>query len=235
MAQGVDLSGFNRKLANLKASLPGASAVALQRVMRPAMGAIIGAVAIDTHRMVRGFQIAANQARLGPFSVDAVARSGRSEQYVRKLEAQAEKAAKRLSMWLRWRDHYIQKNRTRQPYFQKIMRELDASRRSSAAWVYERVLEEIRKYAATEGTGVVIENRGRAVSLTVRDKVYGGSGAMVLTPTGVYVIIRNLEPHAIIQERRRRTVSTVLKGAKKAGSVRAAKGEMLGRLKAKVA
>lgn len=215
----LDISGALQKFARLRAAGPAARSAALRVAMQGVMVALINHTPRDTHRMVRGFQMAANQAGLGPFVIDQVRGSRRHLKYLRDLEEQVNAARRKVARWEGWRDGYIRQGRTGQPYYQKILRQLDPNRRGTPGWALKRAEEELAKLRDADHA-VVVENRGRSLKLTVRNTIYGGTGRAFETPTGSYITITNLEPHAIIQERRKRTVASLLRQSKKLGTMK---------------
>lgn len=220
----ADLSGMMNRFARLRSRGPAARTAALQEATSDVMDRLLGpgGVARDTQRMARGFALAANAAGLRRMTVPAVRRSRNADEHLAVLRRQAQAAARAVERWTRWERRYQLEGRTRQPYYRtKIAPALNPDRRGSPAWVLRRTLEEAAKYAGALDRGfapLLVHNRGRAVAFTARDRIYGGTGRTLQLPDVTLIEIRNMEPHAIIQERRRRTVRTLLMAARRGGA-----------------
>lgn len=220
----VDLSGMMARFARIRAAGPAARTEALKVATGAVVRELLARVPRKTNRLARGYALANNLAGLQTVSVPLVRNSPSSQAHIKRLERQVRSAAKAVNRWKNYESQYIRERRTRQPYFRKILAQLDPDRRSSAAWRLRRSIEELEKYtsAAKLGLGpLLVQNKGRGLGLTTRDKIYGGSGQTVTFADVSLVKITNLEPHAIIQERARRTVASVLKMARPFGVQRA--------------
>lgn len=147
-------------------------------------------VPTDTHRLYNGWATAFNRAKAGPVAVRTIKPSRFKDRRTAALRKQ-----------MKWfNDLILIKKR-------EIVREGSSRGRTRAIdkliKARDRALEEYNRYAASNGTAVVMINNDRLVERTVRDKVYGGEGFYTVRNggKGVSAVLRNLEPHALISNR----------------------------------
>lgn len=188
MAARADTSGFSRVIHALRGVLPAAADEALKTTMTAACRDIIEQCPVNTHRMKRGFQMGANEAGLGPFSVDAVQPS-------RFLPSTNRTLKKQLNRLVGFQTYLASVGEQNGKEYKKLTKDI------------ERAKQEIEKLTSTS---ILIINKGRRIEYTVRSKIYGGTGKFEKTSGGYRVTVRNLEPHAIIRERAGALVATVL-------------------------
>jgi hypothetical protein len=88
----------------------------------------------------------------------------------------------------------------------------------------DRAAEELAKFYGA--TGVVafdlFTDRAKRRA-TVRDKIYGGSGAIITAGTRAFTRLHNLEPHASFVERRERVMARALGVLRQVGAKRASR------------
>lgn len=195
MARLYDISGIRRRVADLQRRGALARGTAAKVYADELLRAIDRDTPRDTNRMAAGFMQGANAAGLGPFDVPAVKASEKFPKMQRTLQRQ-------LNKWLNLRAIYEREGRTGQPYYRKILRAVESA---------------TRQIELLTDTSILVQNRGRRVRWTVRHRVYGGTGRRIETPGGTFFQVRNLEPHAIIIDRRRKIVARALGQARLTG------------------
>ncbi|MBL8762320.1 MAG: hypothetical protein JNL50_13570 [Phycisphaerae bacterium] len=165
----------------------------------------------DTNRYVRGWMQAGTGAGLRVGVMPPLQKSKRRDEFLRKLDDQVRLwrgVAERKQAVLR--DWYTRKNRRPDAFSRKLTSEINKAERRAA-----RAEDELRKFL-TAGTsavlffdaGAFVERFNKRKLSTVRDKVYGGTGRVVDSPFGTFILLHNKEPHPTILERRFRTVAT---------------------------
>ncbi len=205
----VDTSGLRRKLRGIGGNAERARRVALTEMLTPAMASIINESPRDTHRLVRGWMMAANGAGLGSYALPPI-RPSQFQGLVgarRRLERQAQR-------WSAIVARYERQNRTKDKWYRQAVRTRD------------RAVEELAKLDDT--SLVIFGGRGRRLNITVRNKVYGGRGEMLNAGGRTFVRLHNLEPHASIIEKRNRAVRAALAGLRSMGVRRYGKSYMKG-------
>lgn len=205
----VKTAGLQAKVKAYQASLPAAS-----RQMLMILGAQVGQNILrtaprDTNRFIDGWAEAFNAAGLGPLPVYAIRPSKIEGRLIERLEQQVRYLSQLVAtVEARAGNRYISKNARRASASEKQARkELRKLNRR-----LERAQEELAKAKGSESF-LVIWGRASGVNRktgkrqsarldTVRDRVYGGTGAMVRGPAGWIVAVHNREPHATIVESR---------------------------------
>ncbi len=220
----ADLSQLYRKLGRFRAATPKATGNALKVMMTSVMTKVIDATGNDTNRMDRAFAEAANQAGLGPFPVPVLRES-------RFFDENRSFLVKQLKKWTKLEEFYQEtgKNLLKgrppnredagkvSPYFKLIQR-----RRRAAA-------DNLRKFT---GTSIFVDDRRKnRLRFTVRVTPNGGEGRFTIVGDTAVVEIKNKEPHALLVERKNRTVASTLKGAERKAGLRRGKRGMVDALK----
>jgi len=195
---GVDISKFRGKVTAIRKAMPPAMVAGLTEVMDAAMVKIMDGSPRDTNRMVRGFAMAANMAKLGPYAVPTVTASKYFPQNLRDLRNQ-------LRRLYRFRSFLVRFGAKTGSALRTIDKDIE---RATAA------LQQV------DATAILVINKGRGVELTVRTKLYGGSGARTIEGDKLNFTIVNHEPHALIRERTARLVASALATIKASGGRR---------------
>lgn len=197
-----DKSRFRAKIAKLTANEPTCTREALK-----VMGALItdhleSNAPEDTSRYIRGWQQASVQAGCGPRMLRPLNPSSRRQKFLDSLAAQVRYFDGVVAHYERiMEDWYIKPNRKRKGYWHKLVR-----RRDKAAWRRNRALQELEKYMAHEhalffDAGAYAERKNSRQLSTVRTKIYGGTGRILVGTHGAILQLHNLEPHSTIVEK----------------------------------
>lgn len=165
----------------------------------------------DTNRYVRAWLQAGNRAGLGPFTVPLVQRSKHWDEFLIKLEDQIKhfeaSALKKRRLIDAW---YTSKGRKLDGYGRKL-----ESEAVKAEWRARRAWEELRKYIGSASplffaADAYVERGNQRKLSTVREKIYGGDGALTDMNGRTVLTLHNKEPHATIVERRYHTMAAAL-------------------------
>ncbi len=175
----------------------------------------------DTNRFVRSFVEAGEKIGVRGVPKPPIKASSRYQLYLKALVRQVARFDSLIAMWEgRAKNWYEAKGRTGEPYYRKIqntIRSLERKRR--------RAFEELEKAKGNEAIIFMDEHgdivgtnayRGRDVS-TVRVKVYGGDGRIVVANGQVGAVLHSLEPHANLVERRFKVVAAAKAASRRAG------------------
>lgn len=169
----------------------------------------------DTRRYVRAWVQAGNQAGLTRRPVPPLQESRWQAQFLDALERQIERHVDRINtlqgMLDRW---YYSKGRPLGSWARRKQREIERRTRYLIKAVehlrrFQNASAPVLFFAGAEaaqfsGTGIWRDVRRRAS--TIRDKVYGGRGAVVEEGGEARIVLHNLEPHVTLVERRTRLV-----------------------------
>lgn len=181
-------------------------------VVQGVMTAIITNVPHDTNRLKRGYAMAANQANLGPFPVPDVQASKYRKDLGNRLSYQIAKFENSVAFWERIiQTRYLSKGRKG-----KWLRDAQSKKRTAEKRL-ARAKEEADKFGATDSALVIFRSSKSGLTMTVRDKVYGGEGREISRPGFHGYQIHNLEPHASIVEKNTRVVAKALADGKALG------------------
>ena len=192
----------------------------------------------DTNRYVRGWAIANNEAGLPAVAVPAVQRSKHADTYLRILGDQVDFFAWRVAQLEQLIEERFR--RTGRPmrgvYYQELYRKLEGPR--GARMRLERAREELASAAkrhamnAPDYLFIGLYNKGGIYTpikgvnskgktarqlVSIRTKVYGGDGRMVVTDTATIFQLHNREPHATLVEHRWGYVWSALRFARSTG------------------
>jgi hypothetical protein len=195
MKMKADLTGLRMKVGNYLENLQNARTAALTTAMDLAASEILAKTPVDTHRLKRGFVMAFNEMGLKPRPVPEITESKRKWKKQRKLVRQL--------LFLDFKVKTMEAVGPLDPGATKILRKYIQWR--------QRALEELEKFA---GDSIIAINKGRGVEITVRNKVYGGRGAVVQGDGVTRLEGVNLEAHASIRERTNRNVVSSLSSLK---------------------
>lgn len=179
---------------------------------------------VDTGRMIRGYELAANSAGLGPYPVTPVGPSKYDEVNKALLGDQVAgvrdvyRSVRRMRMAYEKYNRDILKGRGKNkvgrgrqsPYYRKLVAD-------EARW-HKALKQAIAQKLEVGPTSIVMYNKGRKVAYTVRNKIYGGDGEIIETARRASCRITNREPHAIVQERSSAVIAPALVWARGAGS-----------------
>lgn len=216
MAMALDISGLKKRVDSMLAKSADAAGLSVESLMNPVMRQIVGEVPVDTHRLQRGYAMAANQAGLGPFPVPAVNPSKWRDKVNMETAAQIDRFERAVKYWkniIQYR--YVAKGRSTGKGYTDALKKLA---------MYEKRLRKAQIIAARFGFGLesiaIYRSSKTGITVTVRDKVYGGEGKRVQVPGFNGVEIHNLEPHASIVESYDHTVRDAFAAAKGTGLVR---------------
>lgn len=191
----IDTTGLRRKIAAIRRESPRALDEVDHRVADGVMADVILAAPRDTNRYVRGMAEAANAAGLGPFAVPAL-RPG-------KFAAEAKvRLEKQLQKWQTIVSRYERTNRT-DKWYQRAVKTRDRAAQELAKW---------DPYAT-----IIFGGKGRKLEVTVRNKVYGGTGLRLVRAGRVVYVLHNKEAHASIVEGRTRLLKVAMTRARTFG------------------
>ncbi len=204
----ADISKLKARIASYTANMADARMAALVVAVNPAATEILAKTPVDTHRLKRGFAMAFNQMGLPPRVVPEISESKRKWKKQKKLVRQL----MFLNFVVSQFEQKFPLDRGETKLYQKYYQWRD------------RAKEELEKFS---GDSIVVINKGRGVEITVRNKVYGGRGAVIEGDRFTRLEGVNLEPHASIRERTDRNVTTALASAKGVGGVKTTRGKYL--------
>lgn len=222
----VDTRRLETRLGNLSRRSPDGARIFSAVIACEVMRSVILRCDKDTNRYARGWQIAHNMAarwtdgRVTPWTVFPVKESRYAKQNRYRLEQQARK----YHDWLDNLRERLQWMRTRPNYenwksYPTTMRAIAKVEKIAAA-----ADAQVQAIDAPEGrSAIIIGGRKTKSELAssrlarVRVQVYGGDARLVRAGSTVYVQARNLEPHAAIQEKRRRHLAQALRAARSIG------------------
>ena len=170
----LDITGLRRKIAAIRRESPRALDEVDHRVADGVLSDVIIAAPRDTNRYVRGMAEAANAAGLGPFAVPAL----RPGKFAAEAKVRLEKQAAKWEAIVR---RYEATNRE-DKWYRRAVKTRDRAREELAKW---------DPYAT-----IIFGGKGRKLEVTVRNKVYGGTGLRLVRDGRVVYILHNREAHA---------------------------------------
>lgn len=194
---------------------------ALDRSSRPIAVRVLGGVATragqlfrqvspaDTNRYVAGWVRAALGAGATGLAVPALKESKGRRRNQLWLERQRDKAQEAVEAAEALIRAWYPPGRPRKGYFRRLQARLDKAHKR-----LQRAEQELRSFEQNESAIVIGGARRRDGSrglATVRQRVFGGQGSIVRVGDQHVLIMRNLEPHAKLVERRSNTAATVRK------------------------
>lgn len=211
----LDISGLKKRVDSMLRKAEDAAGLSVNALMEPVMRQIVENVPVDTHRLQRGYAMAANQAGLGPYPVPSVTTSKYRDKVIGEMAAQIDRFEKSVAYWKGvLQNRYISKGREG-----KWKRDAEKKVR-----MYEGRLRKAQIQAAKFGFSpeaiAIYRSSKTGLTVTARDKVYGGTGKRVKVPGFNGVEIHNLEPHASIVESYDHTVREAFASARGSGLVR---------------
>lgn len=201
-----------RKVGIAAAARVAADRVAVVEIAREFTRHVADHAPKDTNRFVRSIVQAAQDVGVKGIPLPAIKASSRYQKYLVALVAQVESNVYQRKWWERrayaW---YESKGRTRDKYYQKILSQI----RKYQRWEI-RSREELEKAKGNEALIFLDEHgainrlnrseKSRNIS-TVRVKVYGGDGRIVVLGGTVGAVLVSREPHANFVEKRFGTVA----------------------------
>lgn len=202
----VDSRGLMEKLRALDRNRPEARKAAALAMAHEVVRVAVVIAPKDTNRYVNGFAQAANAAGAGPIPVRPLRASRVHDEIVRKLRQQ-------VAFWEFIVRDAEAKGRTQ--YKGKKSGETRSYRKAKDN--LRKAREQLEKVDPTSIAFGLRGSSGRSLNLTVRNKIYGGTGEVVETPAVTFVRLHNLEAHATIVEKKFGVM-------KRAGSVARAMG-----------
>lgn len=212
------IAGLKRLNDSLRRRMGGARKAALRAMVEAAFEPMIREAPRDTNRFVRGWIMAARDVKATRVAVPAVKPSRYRAEILAILEGQVAVLARALDrkrgVLDRW---YTARGRSvSRGYGARLRREVAAAERR-----LRRAVEELAK-ARGESAALLFDavRGGRRVS-TVRERIYGGSGAYLEAGGRVFARLHNKEPHARIVERRTGLLRRANSRARRAGLRRA--------------
>lgn len=147
-------------------------------------------VPTDTNRLFNGWAEAFNRTRSGPVAMRPLKKSRFTKARLRSL----------LRQWT----YFDELVRRREEELSRGVRNRRTMRRlNRLIKLRDRALEELQRYRDSDGRALTMINKGRNIEVTVRQKVYGGSGFYSVRNggRGVSATLINREPHALISNR----------------------------------
>lgn len=210
----VNAAGMRQRNANMERQRQESRVAGLQALVRPALSRAVMAAPRDTNRYVRAWIQAGNQAGVLEMAVPPVRESRFVEQNEERLKAQELRYRRQLDRakgrWIRWQNIVIRRyeavGRTRGRWYQDAKNKLRKAEQDyqQALKVWTRASEELDKLQSHRGQAIVIfgNSKKRSLTITVRPKVYGGTGRVYSSPDRAVMVLHNREPHASIVESR---------------------------------
>lgn len=195
----LDIRPFQAKLRAMVHERPRAATEVAKLIAHSVIRDVVTHAPRATNRYVRGWVQANNEASLEPMNLPTLMPNPKYDEFRRLLERQVEqnrRSAERLRGVLdAW---FYSKGRRLTGYGRRLE---GALRRVEHRLM--RSEQELAKFIAADGQAVLVFVAGRdRILTTVREKVYGGRGRLVVDQGGAYVEAQNLEPHATIVEAR---------------------------------
>lgn len=232
MAIKVDISKMKLAHASVRQALPAARVGLIRQYAASIVRNLATISPRDTNRYVRGWIIAGKQVGIHNIPLPVIKSSKYKEEYLGRLAEQVERfqseveaAEVLIDAW------YHRKNRRRVGYYNTLL-----AKKTKAEHRLARAREEYEKFVrrdssivmgvgintsktrnGTRGRGSWVKSGGRRLSITVRDRVYGGNGRLIIRPDQAVLILSNLEPHSRIVERKRRVLAQADAAARLAG------------------
>jgi hypothetical protein len=172
------------------------------------MTRIIQATPRDTNRLVRGWIEAANTAGVGPFAAPELKDSQYLDRTKRDLARQLNRLVRYQQMQLtsgRWQTR-VDGQGTGKPtkWYRKLVKDIERAK---------------KQIETVDGTSIKVINKGRRVAITVRNKVYGGTGTLYFDGQRWLGRFTNKEPHASIINRTHKSAAGYVKQAMRDGQV----------------
>jgi hypothetical protein len=212
----LNMSGYQQKMARLRARSPDARDAAAREMMRAVMARVVSETPRDTNRLVRGYMQAANDLGLGPYALPRVANSRGAERQKKRLERQLRQVELLLAAALR---SVASKERLFETRYARPGRKLDKWGRKYKADV-ARANTRVQRLSK-----VVDRAREQVANFTGAEIVIGGRKVKMGKDPGVSALaqVHNKEPHASIIERRDRIVAAAIGAMRGQGLRRAGK------------
>lgn len=190
-----DARNLHRKLQKMTNNLPAARNALVMDQGRLFMDEVLWLSEDhrDTHRNIRGWQLAANAAGVGPRSIDALQQAKWYEQYVRSI-------AKQYHFWLWVVKGYEKAGREKEKYLKMARRKLKTA---------EEALNRIKSKGAESAIVVDLFAKagGRLTTVRLNLPTHGGTGYVRTIGNRTVIIFHNREPHASLVEHRFKIVA----------------------------
>lgn len=200
-------SGLAARLRALDRNRPDARKSAALAMAHEVVRVAVVIAPKDTNRYVNGFAQAANKAGAGPISAPPIRASRVHDEIVRKLRQQA-------AFW----EFIVRDAETKGRTLYRVRGKSGETKSyRKAKQNLAKAREQLKKVDPTSIAFGLRGSSGRSLNLTVRNKIYGGTGEVVETPAVTFVRLHNLEAHATIVEKKFGVM-------KKAGAVARAMG-----------
>lgn len=212
----------------MRAALPAARVAMVRGMVSQIIGTAARIAPRDTNRYVRGWIVAGKMVGVTDVPLPVIRESKYSKEYIarlieqqQKFEAQVARVDGLIYAW------YDKPGRRRRGYYNRLLAERTRWQQRA-----DRAREETEKFIRATGaivigvgvnvvggkvTGSLVRGGGRKISVTVRDRVHGGRGRVIMSDGRCVIILHNMEPHARIVEAKRSVLRTAEAGARLAG------------------
>lgn len=202
----VDTSVFRAGVRRMRAARPAARRSAVDLMTDRFTVEVARISPRSTNRYVRGWMLAAADVGSRPLPVPALQRDRNRERIEQRLNYEESYWRGQVRYWTTRKSQYERSGRTAEPYYRTITRQLrNATKRVEQA---QRVLEEF--LADTEGVALAVYRsrgkKGNSLGVSLRTKIYGGTGRVVGSGRETVVELTNLEPHWRIVEKNHRVL-----------------------------
>lgn len=211
----TNIDRFVRRMDAVRRAMDGAAEELLRDQAREFVQFVVTAAPKDTNRYARAWAMAGNAAGLGPFPVPEVRESRFWAQNRERLLNQVNRMQDSVDFWTRIIAERYDKQGRRGKWRSDAVRKLARAERR-----LRRAREELEKFMRAEGGAAILIGRaGKAgnLKLTVRHKIYGGTGREFMVAGRTFIQLHNREAHARIVERRHRLVARGMALARELG------------------
>lgn len=226
----LDARGLKARHARIRALGPHGRRRALAVAVHPVVAAVLAAAPRDTQRYAYGWATAGNQAGIGPFSEPVIRDSRFKEQMFTRLEneqgrfeALARRAAERLAYWEHIvQTRYVATGRTKGYWYRWTLTKRDRAERLLAKMRarVEEITSDLRELSTRTGVITIFRRRGKnglGRTVTIRPRVFGGTGRWIDLGHQTILRLHNREPHASIVEARSKSLRAAHAAMKAAG------------------
>lgn len=199
-------SVFKRKMAALKNEGPAARAKAMLEMARPIGLEVVKTAKKDTRRFVRGAAEAFNSAGAGPVPVLPLQRSQFADQVMRR-------ALEQFFFWDRRVAYHEEHGQTTWKSYRRAKRRLETATRYLESYSETAAVIGLSRWQRRASRGRFSKIDADEVLTKIYDKVYGGTGRVIQSGAEVVLQLVNHEPHAIVVERRDKTMANAIRTA----------------------
>jgi len=233
MGLAVVIAKMKQAHARIRQAAPAARVAMIRQHARSIVHGLASLSPRDTNRYVRGWIIAGKMVGVGDVPLPVIKESKYKREYIEAMLAQIERLEGKVQaidglIWA-W---YEKPGRRKAGYYHKLedRKRVAEHRVSKARDVLRRYID--RTDSIVMGVGINTrqlkgggtrvrswwaKDQGRQLSVTIRDRVYGGRGRLILAQHRAVLVLSNLEPHARIIERKRGVLAAADAGARLAG------------------